>query len=87
MVIGDGTGSRHWCQRLAPELPLQLVNEHGTTLAARRRYWELEPPSGWRRLLPAGLRQPPRDWDDVVAQLLLERWLGHRLERARPGVP
>ncbi len=87
VVLGDGTGSASWRQRLGPELPLALVNEHGSTLAARQRYWELEPPSFWRRLLPAGLRQPRRDWDDVVAQLLLERWLGYRLERAAPGCP
>lgn len=81
VVLGDGTGSGAWCQRLEPLLPVGLVQEHGTTLAARQRYWQLEPPRGWRRLLPAGLRQPPRDWDDVVAQLLLERWLGHPLQR------
>jgi hypothetical protein len=31
------------------------------------------------------LRQPPRDWDDVVAQLLLERWLGRPLPRRTAG--
>jgi|688.fasta_scaffold00550_28 hypothetical protein len=81
IVIGDGTGGRPWHDRLAALVPLVVLNEHGTTLAARRRYWELFPPRGWRRLLPEGLRLPPRDWDDVVAQLLLERWLGRRLDR------
>lgn len=82
VVLGDGTGSAAWIERLAPLLPVGLVEERGTTLAARERYWQLEPPRGWRRLLPAGLRQPPRDWDDVVAQLLLERWLGRPLQRS-----
>ena len=82
VVLGDGTGSHHWQQRLAGELPVLLVDERGSTLAARSRYWQLEPARGWRRLLPEGLRQPPRDWDDVVAQLLLERWLGQPLERS-----
>lgn len=81
IVIGDGTGGRPWHERLAALLPLVVLNEHGTTLAARRRYWELFPPRGWRRRLPEGLRLPPRDWDDVAAQLLLERWLGRRLDR------
>jgi RNase H-fold protein (predicted Holliday junction resolvase) len=81
VVIGDGTGGRPWHDRLAALVPLVVLNEHGTTLAARRRYWELFPPRGWRRLVPEGLRLPPRDWDDVVAQLLLERWLGRRLDR------
>ena len=82
VLLGDGTGSAPWRQRLAPlPLALTLVPEAGTTLAARRRYWQLEPPQGWRRLLPEGLRLPPRDIDDVVAQLLLERHLGRRLQR------
>ena len=81
VVLGDGTGSATWCQRLQGVVPHQLVVERGTTLAARQRYWQLEPARGWRRLLPEGLRQPPRDWDDVVAQLLLERWLQRPLER------
>lgn len=81
VVIGDGTGSGPWRQRLAPLFTVEVVDERGTTLAARHRYWQLFPPGGWRRLLPPGLRQPPRDWDDVVAQLLLERWLGRDLPR------
>ena len=84
VILGNGTGSNAWQERLARELPVILVDEYGTTLAARRRFWDLEPPRGWRRLLPQGLRQPPRDWDDVVAQLLLERWLGHPLPRLVP---
>ena len=89
VVLGDGTGSRRWQEWLAGEgeLPVLLVDEHGSTLAARRRYWQLESPQGWRRLLPEGMRQPPRDWDDVVAQLLLERWLGQPLERAAGAGP
>ncbi len=85
VVIGDGTGSGPWRRRLEPLLPVELVDERGTTLAARRRYWELFPARGWRRLLPLGLRQPPRDYDDVVAQLLLERRLGRELLRTTPA--
>lgn len=81
VVLGNGTGSGPWRQRLGERLAWRCVPEAGTTLAARQRYWELEPPRGWRRLLPAGLRLPPRDVDDVVAQLLLERWLGQNLAR------
>jgi RNase H-fold protein (predicted Holliday junction resolvase) len=81
VVIGDGTGSRDWQQRLRGVLPVCTVDERGTTLAARQRFWQLFPPQGWRLLLPPGLRQPPRDWDDVVAQLLLERWLERPLGR------
>jgi RNase H-fold protein (predicted Holliday junction resolvase) len=85
VVLGNGTGSAAWQQRLQPGLLVLSVEERGSTLAARERYWQLHPARGWRRLLPRGLRQPPRDWDDVVAQLLLERWLGQPLIRP-PGL-
>ncbi len=82
VVLGNGTGSAGWPQRLAAlGLDVQLVDEHGTTLEARRRYWDLDGRRHWRRWLPAGLRLPPRDIDDVVAQLLLERHLGGELRR------
>lgn len=81
VVLGNGTSSQLWQSHLADLLPLHSVDERHSTLEARRRYWRLEPARGWRRVLPEGLRQPPRDWDDVVAQLLLERWLGHSLRR------
>jgi GNAT superfamily N-acetyltransferase len=77
VLLGNGTGSGRWREQLAPSgLAIQQCDEWGTTLAARQRYWQLEPPRGWRRCLPRGLRLPPRDIDDVVAQLLLERHLG-----------
>ena len=81
VVLGNGTGSRHWQRQLEGLVPVVLVDERATTLEGRRRYWELFPPRGWIRLLPSGLRQPPRDWDDVVAQVLLERWLRRPLLR------
>jgi hypothetical protein len=85
VVLGNGTGHRDWRIQLEADLAVAVVEEGHTTLAARARYWELEPPRGWRRLLPEGLRLPPRHWDDVVAQLLVERWLGHPLERGPIG--
>jgi RNase H-fold protein (predicted Holliday junction resolvase) len=87
VVIGDGTGSGRWRERLAGRLPVVWQRERGSTLAARERYWQLFPPRSWRRWLPKGLRQPPRAWDDVVAQLLLERWLGRELAREPESEP
>ena len=82
MILGNGTGSNTWRPLLSQlNLELTLVDERGSSLAARQRYWELDPPNPWMRLLPTGLRLPPRDVDDVVAQLLLERWLGEPLQR------
>ena len=86
VVLGDGTGSKNWQRQLSDlGLVIHVIPEAGTTLAARARYWQLEPPRGWRRLLPEGLRLPPRDYDDVVAQLLLERHWGTELRR-EPGL-
>jgi len=81
LVLGNGTGSGAWLERVQPLCPVLLVEERGSTLEARPRYWQIHPARGWWRLLPLGLRQPPRRWDDVVAQLLLERALGYRLDR------
>ncbi|MEB3353972.1 MAG: resolvase [Cyanobacteriota bacterium] len=82
VVLGNGTGSGAWQSSLEDRgLRVLLAEERGSTLAARGRYWQLDGRRSWRRWLPAGLRLPPRDLDDVVAQLLLERMLGHPLER------
>lgn len=82
VVLGNGTGSGPWPAQLhGCGLEPHSVEERGTTLEARSRFWELEGADSWRRLLPPGLRLPPRDVDDVVAQLLLERWLGRPLSR------
>ena len=81
LLLGAGTGSAPWRTSLQGLVDFELIEEGGTTLAARRRYWQLAPARGWQRLLPQGLRQPPRDWDDVVAQVLIERWLGRELPR------
>lgn len=77
LVLGNQTTSQQWQQRLAgipAAPPIVLVDERNSTLQARDRYWQLYPPRGWRRLLPEGLRQPPRPVDDIVAILLLERY-------------
>ena len=62
-------------------LPVQVVDERETTLLARRRYFEVHPPTGWRRLLPRGLLLPPRPIDDFAAVLIAERLL----ERETPS--
>jgi len=80
LLLGNGTESGPWRERLAAlGLAVVLVDERGTTLAARARYWQLHPPRGLQRLVPEGLRLPPGAIDDVVAQLLLERHLGFAL--------
>jgi predicted Zn-dependent peptidase len=77
IVVGDATGSESVLQELGSlGRPVHLVPERGTTQEARRRYFQDHPPRGLGRLLPEGLRVPPRPWDDYVALLLAERFLG-----------
>ena len=78
IVLGDQTGSKQWRQQLAqmPNAPrITLVDERYSSLEARDRYWEMYPPSGLNKLIPQGLRSVPRPIDDIVAILLVERYL------------
>ena len=79
MVMGDQTTAKKWKQQLNQELSkptnIILVDERYSTLEARDRYWQMYPPQGITKLLPKGLRQPPRPIDDIVAVLLIERYL------------
>lgn len=79
IVMGDGTTSNDWCEQLqasgVKELPIVTVDETNSTLEARDRYWLMYPPRGLQRLIPQGLRIPARPIDDIVAILLIERYL------------
>jgi RNase H-fold protein (predicted Holliday junction resolvase) len=79
LVMGDQTTAKSWKQQLNRELPeplsIIMVDERYSSLEARDRYWQMYPPRGFSRLLPRGLRQPPRPLDDIVAILLIERYL------------
>lgn len=78
LVMGDQTSSKDWKQKLATELSelrVITVDERNSSLEARDRYWKLYPPKGLNRLIPEGMRTPPRPIDDIVAILLIERYL------------
>jgi RNase H-fold protein (predicted Holliday junction resolvase) len=79
LVMGDQTTSKRWKQKLQSELSEEiniiLIDERYSTLEARDRYWQMYPPTGLTKLLPQGMRQPPRPIDDIVAILLIERYL------------
>ena len=79
LVLGNGTTSHILKHQLPEDLPVKLVDERGTTLQARKRYWQLWPPKGWRRLVPRGLLVPPTELDAVAAMVILESELGHDL--------
>ena len=78
IVMGDQTTAKTWKAQLADlkNLPrVVMVDERYSSLEARDRYWQLHPPRGIQRLLPQGLRQPTVPIDDIVAMLLIERYL------------
>jgi RNase H-fold protein (predicted Holliday junction resolvase) len=78
VVLGNQTTSKQWktqLQQTFPTCEIQLIDERNSTLEARQRYWEEYPPQGWGRLVPRGLQVPPRPYDDIVAQILVERYL------------
>ena len=77
IVMGDGTTSKVWQQQIESNLSIAIatVNEANSTLEARDRYWIMYPPKGFKTLIPLGLRTPPRPVDDIVAILLIERYL------------
>ncbi len=84
IVLGNGTSSKKWSELLGAIAPVQLVEEGGSTLRARRRYWEIWPPSNWKRFVPRGLLLPPGQIDAIAALVLLEDYLGYQFEWLGP---
>jgi RNase H-fold protein (predicted Holliday junction resolvase) len=78
IVMGDQTTAKQWQQKLSAafaQLPILLIDERYSSLEARDRYWQMYPASFLTRLIPQGLREPPRPIDDLVAIILIERYL------------
>jgi RNase H-fold protein (predicted Holliday junction resolvase) len=81
IVMGDQTTSRSWKERISASLPgvsIVQVDERYSSLEARDRYWLMFPPQGFNRLIPQGMRNPPRPVDDIVAIVLIERYFNQR---------
>lgn len=80
MVCGNGTNHKAVgtiATHVAEEQRkgFTFVNEKHTTEEARRRYFEVHPPKGWRKLVPKGMLYPPVPVDDITAWIIGERWL------------
>ncbi len=77
--MGNQTTAKQWQQQLKENLPssvlIKMVDERNSSLEARDRYWQMYPPQGLQRLIPQGMRVPPRPVDDIVAIVLIERYL------------
>jgi RNase H-fold protein (predicted Holliday junction resolvase) len=83
IVMGDQTSAADWqnqLTQLAEPLRVVLVDERYSSLEARDRYWQINPPQGLQRLIPQGMRQPQEPIDDIVAMLLIERYLNRLVE-------
>jgi RNase H-fold protein (predicted Holliday junction resolvase) len=76
VLLGRGTASASVIGGLERGgLAVELVDERGSTLAARTRYYRAYPPRGWWRLIPAGLLLPRGPIDDWAAVVIAERYL------------
>ncbi|MBM7622941.1 pre-16S rRNA-processing nuclease YqgF [Sporohalobacter salinus] len=76
VVIGDGTSSSELINKLGcNNFEIHQVDETNSTLEARKLYWQENPPSGWRRLVPISFQTPPEAVDDYVAVILIRRFL------------
>lgn len=77
-IIGDGTTGKTmqdtFAERL-PQLPVIVCNEAHSTEEARALYWQLNPPQGWRRIIPLGLLTPQEPLDAYAAVVLVRRYL------------
>ncbi|MDY7006860.1 MAG: pre-16S rRNA-processing nuclease YqgF [Cyanobacteriota bacterium] len=79
IAIGDQTTSKTWkptlTKILSKTVPIIKIDERYSSLEARDRYWQMYPPQGILRLIPLGMRIPPKPVDDIVAIILIERYL------------
>ena len=78
IILGDGTTSSAAKQLISatlPGIPIKVVDERHTTEEARKLYWKKNPPCGWRKLLPTSMQVPPVPVDDLVAEILAQRFL------------
>lgn len=79
LIMGDRTTSKTWRKKIAENLAcgaeIIMVDEHNSTKDARDRYWQIYPPQGLTKLIPLGIRVPPRPVDDIAAIILIERYL------------
>lgn len=77
LIMGNQTTAKAWRQQLTPHFahPIVMIDERYSTQEARIRYWEMYPAKGFTRFIPVGMRIPPRPVDDIVAIILLERYL------------
>ena len=78
IIMGDGTNSKAIGQAVSKvfaAVPLSLVGEAHSTEEARTLYWQVNPPRGWRKLVPLGMLVPSEPLDAYAAVVQVKRWL------------
>lgn len=78
IIMGDGTNSKAIGQAVSKvfaAVPLALVGEAHSTEDARSLYWQVNPPRGWRKLVPLGMLVPSEPLDAYAAVVQVKRWL------------
>lgn len=79
LALGNSTSSESARTQIASlelGVAVRVVDESGSTLEARALYWADNPPTGWRRVVPLSLQEPPTPIDDYAAAIVARRALG-----------
>ena len=87
IVMGNLTTAKDWYRQLKASfasVTIKMIDERNSTVEARDRYWQMYPPQGLQKLIPQSLRTPPRPIDDIVAILLIERYLSTEGKYSNP---
>ena len=78
VIVGGGTGSkaaRTAIETMSGPARVETVDEKFTSLDAKERFFQENPPKGLRRLIPTTMQVPQVPYDDYVAVLLAERYI------------
>ncbi|HER25363.1 MAG TPA: resolvase [Candidatus Atribacteria bacterium] len=79
--LGNGTNYQKIEERLKnhfPQLEVVLIEEEFSTLKARKKYFQANPPKGLLKIIPLSLRVPSCPYDDFVAILLAEKYFKNK---------
>lgn len=78
IIMGNGTNNKAIgaaVSKVFPKVALALVGEAHSTEEARTLYWQVNPPTGWRKLVPLGMLVPEEPLDAYAAVVQVRRWL------------
>ena len=79
VILGNGTNSQRVAEEIQSVLPWvrqYFIDEAYSTEEARKLYWKINPPKGWRRLFPLSILVPPEPLDAYAAVIQVRRYLG-----------